>query len=233
VDDMSKIFESVPGSVVVPNSKLKPEYTLNGELTLEKTFQNKYRISATGFYTYFMNAITADKGVFNGADSIVYDGKLSQVITLVNKNKAYVAGVTAALEADMTDWMSLYASFTYTYGRILTDTTPYPLDHIPPIYGRAGFRAKYKWLRGEVFTVFNGKKKVKDYNMLGEDNFAQGTGTDLPCWAILNARIGFQPVKWFGFDLGCDNIMDLRYRQFASGISAPGRNFFVSARINW
>ena len=233
VDDIAKIFESVPGSVVVPNSKLKPEYTLNGELTIEKTFAGKFRVSATGFYTYFINAITADKGTFNGADTLTYDGTVSNVLTLVNKNKAYIAGVTAAAEADITDWLSVYASFTYTYGRIKTDTTPYPLDHISPIYGRAGFRASYKWVRGEFFSVFNGKKKVKDYNMLGEDNFGQGTGTDLPCWATLNARIGFQPVKYFGFDLGCDNLMDLRYRQFASGISAPGRNFFVTARFKW
>lgn len=233
VDDIAKIFESVPGSVVVPNSKLKPEYTLNGELTIEKTFAGKFRVNATGFYTYFINAITADKGTFNGADTVTYDGTVSNVLTVVNKNKAYIAGVTAAAEADITEWLSVYASFTYTYGRIKTDTTPYPLDHISPIYGRAGFRASYKWVRGEFFSVFNGKKKVKDYNMLGEDNFGQGTGTDLPCWVTLNARIGFQPIKYFGFELGCDNLMDLRYRQFASGISAPGRNFFVTARFKW
>jgi hemoglobin/transferrin/lactoferrin receptor protein len=233
VDDMAKIFESVPGTVVVPNSQLKPEYTLNGELTIEKTFAKRFRVSATGFYTYFINAITADKGTFNGADTLTYDGTLSNVVTLVNKNKAYIAGVTAAAEADVTDWLSVSASITYTYGRILTDSTPYPLDHISPIYGRAGFRAKYKWVRGEFFSVFNGGKKVEDYNMLGEDNFGQGTGTDLPGWFTLNVRIGFQPVKYFGFDIGCDNLMDLRYRQFASGISAPGRNFFVTAKVTW
>lgn len=233
VDDMSKIFSSVPGSVVVPNSKLKPEYTLNGELTVEKSFLGKLRISATGFYTYFINAITADKATFNGADTILYDGVPSNVTTMVNKGRAYTTGVTATAEADVTNWMSIFASFTYIYGRILTDSTPYPLDHIPPIYGRVGFKAGYKWVNGEFFTVFNGKKRKADYNMLGEDNFNQGSGTDLPGWFTLNARLGFKPVKWFGLDLGCDNIMDLRYRYFASGISAPGRNFFVKARFSW
>lgn len=233
VDDMTKIFEAVPGTVIVSNNKLQPEYTINGELTIQKTINKHYRLSATGFYTYFLNALTVDKATFNGADSIVYDGNLSRVTTLVNKQRAYIAGVTASAEADVTDWFSMFASFTYTYGRIVTDTTPYPLDHIPPIYGRAGFRAKHQWLSGEVFTVFNGKKKQKDYNMLGEDNFGQGTGTDLPGWATLNARVTIQPIKYFALTLGCDNIMDLRYRHFASGISAPGRNFFITARVNW
>lgn len=233
VDDMSKIFESVPGSVIVPNAKLKPEYTVNGEATLEKTFAERYRISATGFATYLLNAITTDVSSFNGADSINFDGTLSRVTTLVNKNRAILAGVALQAEADITDWMSVYASYTFTYGRIFTDTTLYPLDHVPPMYGRAGFRAKYKWVRGEFFSIFSGKKQVKDYNMLGEDNFGQATPNGMPGWFTLNARIGFQPVKNFGFDLGCDNLLDLRYRHFASGTSAAGRNFFVTARVNW
>lgn len=233
VDDMSKIFESVPGSVVVPNNRLKPEYTLNGELTIEKSFSDKFRLSVTGFYTYFIQAITYDKAQFNGADSILFDGVLSRVITTGNKGRAYIAGTSAGAEADLTDWMSAYANVTFTYGRILTDTVPYPLDHIPPIYGRAGFRAKHKWIRGEFFTLFNASKQVKDYNMLGEDNFGQATALGTPAWFTLNARIGFQPISYFGIDMGCDNIMDLRYRQFASGISAPGRNFFITARFNW
>ncbi|MBL0310743.1 MAG: TonB-dependent receptor [Bacteroidetes bacterium] len=233
VDDMSKVFESVQGSVVVPNSKLKPEYTLNGELTVEKSFSDKLRISATGFYTYFIQAITYDKAQFNGQDSIDYDGTLSQVITSTNEGKAYIAGVSGNIEADLTNWISLYGNVTYTYGRIVTDSVPYPLDHIPPIYGRAGFRAKHKWVRGEFFALFAAKKRLQDFNMLGEDNFKQATPNGEPAWFTLNARIGFQPHKNFGFDMGCDNIMDMRYRSFGSGFSAAGRNFFVTARFNW
>ncbi|MBS1611870.1 MAG: TonB-dependent receptor [Bacteroidetes bacterium] len=234
VDDVAKIFESAPGSVIVPNNKLKPEYTINGELTVEKRFSNVFTLYATGFYTYFFNAISTDLTTFNGQDSIDYDGTLSRVLTYVNKSRAYIAGVNVVAEAKPTSWLTLYASFCYTHGRIITDSVPYPLDHIPPIYGRLGFRTNYKWLQTEFFTLFAGKKKIKDYNMLGEDNFGQGTPPDnLPGWATLNFRVGFYPVKYFGIDLGCDNITDLKYRQFASGISAPGRNFFVSARVRW
>ncbi len=233
VDDIAKVFESVPGNVVVPNSKLKPEYTINGDLTLEKSFANKVRISVTGFGSYFINAIALDVAKFNGQDSIDYDGTLSRVLAPANKDRAYLAGVSARAEADITSWLSANASVTYTYGRIITDSVPYPLDHVPPVYGRAGFRAQYKWIRGEFFSVFCGKKATKDYNMLGEDNFGQSTANGSPAWYTLNLRVGFQPVKYFGVDLGCDNIMDLRYRQFSSGISSPGRNFFVKATFRW
>ncbi|MBS1612882.1 MAG: TonB-dependent receptor [Bacteroidetes bacterium] len=70
--------------------------------------------------------------------------------------------------------------------------------------------------------------------MDGEDIFGQGTPPDdLSGWATLNFRVGFYPVKYFGINLACDNIMDLKYRQFALGIGSAGRNFFVSIRTRW
>jgi outer membrane receptor protein involved in Fe transport len=32
--------------------------------------------------------------------------------------------------------------------------------------------------------------------------------------------------------VGLDNILDVNYRQFASNISAPGRNLVVTLRVN-
>ncbi len=39
VDDVGKIFDSEPGSVVVPNPDLKPEYALNGEIGIAKNLR--------------------------------------------------------------------------------------------------------------------------------------------------------------------------------------------------
>ena len=58
VDDLSKVFESVPGSVIVPNPNLKPEYTYNLDLSASRMWNDKISISATGFYTWYQNAIT-------------------------------------------------------------------------------------------------------------------------------------------------------------------------------
>ena len=38
MDDIGKVFDSEPGSVVVPNNDLKPEYAYGGELGLKLKF---------------------------------------------------------------------------------------------------------------------------------------------------------------------------------------------------
>jgi hemoglobin/transferrin/lactoferrin receptor protein len=76
----------------VPNEKLKPEYTVSTELTLGYTFNQFFRIEATGFYTRFLNAIVTDKYTYNGADTIVLDGKTGTVYANQNKRKADIFG---------------------------------------------------------------------------------------------------------------------------------------------
>jgi len=39
--------------------------------------------------------------------------------------------------------LNIYSTINYTYGRILTDSVPYPLDHIPPLFGKVS--VKYQW----------------------------------------------------------------------------------------
>ena len=40
IDDVGKIFDSEPGSVVVPNANLKPEYAYGGELGKTKNYKD-------------------------------------------------------------------------------------------------------------------------------------------------------------------------------------------------
>lgn len=51
VDDIGKLFESVPGNISVPNPDLTPEYAWNFEMGIIKTIPNKFRIELNGFYT--------------------------------------------------------------------------------------------------------------------------------------------------------------------------------------
>ncbi|MBL7918554.1 MAG: TonB-dependent receptor, partial [Bacteroidia bacterium] len=49
----------------------------------------------------------------------------------------------------------------------------------------------------------------------------------------LNIRLGYNITKGLRFNAACENITDNRYRVFASGINAPGRNFIVSLRYKF
>ena len=233
VDDLSKVFESVPGSVVVPNPDLGPEHTYTVDLGISKSIDNKYSIGVGGFYTWYRDAITTQPGTFNGESQIIYDGELSDVTMNVNANSAYIYGFDAHLSWDITKALSLNSTINYTYGRINTDTTDYPLDHVPPIFGKTSLNLKIKKFRGEAYAMYNGWKHLEDYNLLGEDNYPFATVDGMPSWVTFNLRGAYQLTENFAVQLGVENLLNTNYRLFASNISAPGTNVVLTVRGTW
>jgi hemoglobin/transferrin/lactoferrin receptor protein len=233
VDDLSKVFESIQGSVIVPNPNLKAEYSYNGELGISKSFKDKVTLSVLGYYTQLNNLIYTQKSQFNGQDSILYDGQLSQVISATNAGSAYIYGLEGGLSGNLTSYLSVFGTLNYTYGRLKTDSTDYPMDHIAPLFGRLGFTYTQKGFKAEFFSNFAGAKLLKNYNLVGEDNFNYATPEGMPAWYTCNVRLNYQFNKLLGMQVACENILDQNYRVFASNISAPGRNFIVTLRYNY
>ena len=233
VDDLSKVFESVPGTVIVPNPNLRPEYTYNAEVGISKRIKEEITVGGTAYYTWYRNAITTNKGTFNGQDAIMYEGVMSQVTMNVNAAEAFIYGFNAYLNVDVTDHFTIANNVTYTFGRIKTDTSNYPLDHISPLFGKTSFNLKVNKFRGEFSVLYSGAKATADYNLLGEDN--QSNSADpingyMPAWMTLNLRTAYQITQNIQFQFAIENILDRNYRVFASNISAPGRNIVLTLR---
>lgn len=230
IDDLGKVNDSKGKNrlIVVPNFDLKPEYAYNADFTIGKTFMKKVQIEATAFYTYLIDAIAMKPFIFNGEDSITYDGKLCQVQANSNSGRAYVYGLQASLLAQITTSFSISSSLTYTKGWLINDDKP--LDHTPPIYGITTFRLELNDFKAEFYVMYNGWKYKKDYNLTGEDNFETATIYGTPSWYTLNLKAAYQINPYVSIQLGVENILDVHYRVFASGISAPGRNFIFSLR---
>jgi hemoglobin/transferrin/lactoferrin receptor protein len=232
VDDLTKVFDTRTGYVVVPNKDLKPEYTYNAELNVSKTTSN-YSIGASLFYTWFRNALVVDKFKWNNASAILYQGIMSDVYATQNKSKAFVYGFNVNGSANLTPNTTLAATYTYTKGTYQNGLVEMPLDHIPPTYGRVGLKHDVKKFSAELFTVFNGWKRIEDYNLNGEDNEIYATKDGMPAWQIWNINTNYQLTKKLNFSFQIENIADLNYRYFASGISALGRNYIVQARYSF
>ncbi|MFM2190339.1 MAG: hypothetical protein RL491_725, partial [Bacteroidota bacterium] len=60
IDDLSKVFESQPGVLIVPNKDLGPEKTYNVDWSLQKFFKSGSTVSLAAFYTSFKDAIIVD-----------------------------------------------------------------------------------------------------------------------------------------------------------------------------
>ncbi len=232
VDDLTKVFDTRTDYVVVPNKDLKPEYTYNAELNVSKTTSN-YSIGASLFYTWFRNALVVDKFKWNNASSILYQGIMSDVYATQNKAKAVVYGFNVNGSANLSPNTTLAATYTYTKGTYQNGLVEMPLDHIPPTYGRVGLKHDIKKLTAELFTIFNGWKRIEDYNLNGEDNEIYATKDGMPAWQIWNINTNYQLTKKLNFSFQIENIADLNYRYFASGISALGRNYIVQARYSF
>ena len=232
VDDLTKVFDTRTGYVVVPNKALKPEYTYNAELNVSKT-TSSYSFGVSLFHTWFKNALVVDKFKWNNASAIVYQGILSDVYASQNKAKAVVYGFNLNGSANLSPNTILAATYSYTKGIYQNGVVEIPLDHIPPTYGRIGLKHHLKKYATELFTVFNGWKRMKDYNLNGEDNEIYATKDGMPGWQIWNINTSYLPNKNVSFSFQIENIADLHYRYFASGISALGRNYVLQVKYSF
>jgi hemoglobin/transferrin/lactoferrin receptor protein len=237
VDDLAKVFESVkpsntePGKLVLPNPEVRPEKTFNVDLGVTNQISEKLFLENRVFYTWFRDAIVMDAFTYNGESTTIYEGGEYEVFANQNKRRAWVKGFSSALKAHVGKFVTLSGAYNYTKGRIDNGGSEAPLDHIPPAFGRISAAMKKDIHSFEVFSNFNGWKRIDDYFLNGEDNEQYAPAKGMPSWYTINFRYDVLIAKRFDLLIGIDNIMDLQYRTFASGINAPGRNFIFRLLI--
>jgi hemoglobin/transferrin/lactoferrin receptor protein len=240
IDDLAKVFESVQGSptttgiLVVPNPDLGAEKTINGDLSITKFFGEKARLEGVLFATNFFDAIATRPSTLNGQSTTNYNGFPANVVSSQNVGEAYIYGYSVSGSFEIINNLKLTASYNYTHGRVKNENSPEtPLDHIPPTFGRIGVNYTKAKIFAELFSNFNGWKRLSNYSSSGEDNLQYATPEGMPSWYTINLRASYTLNKVFTLQAGVDNILDLQYRQFASGINSPGRNIFGTLRVSF
>ncbi len=186
--------------------------------------------------TDYTNALTVSDATYKGQPTVNYNGGVAAVKTTVNAAKAFNKGINANFTAQVTPVITVFSTITYTYGRIKEAAGKYPLDHIPPVYGKTSVVGNLKKIRAEIFALYNGEKSSKNFNLRGEDNqvySADPVKGLFPGWVTFNANCSYQFNKNFRMQLSMENITDKFYRYFASGVSAAGRNLGVTARYSF
>lgn len=228
VDDAAKIFDSEPGTVVVPNSRLKPEYSYNIDFSIIKRFDDTARLEVNTYYTWLRDAMVRRDFTFNGRDSLLYDGILSNVEAVVNAGKAYIYGFSLGLDVEISSQFSFDSNVTYTYGRdVINDE---PLRHVTPLFGRAGIRHKRDKIRVEAYTEFNATKNMTEFSPSERNKTHLYTEDGSPAWFTLNMAAYYQFNEQIQVHAEIENILDKHYRPYSSGISAPGRNVSLTLR---
>ncbi|WP_226390762.1 TonB-dependent receptor plug domain-containing protein [Penaeicola halotolerans] len=229
LDDVGKVFDSEPGNVVVPNQDLKPEYSYNAEFGISKTFEEKFKIEGTVFYSYLYNAMERRNFTFNGSDSIVYDGVNSRVQAIVNIGQAYVYGASMNFKAAFTPKWSASGAVTYTFGEDAVSNIP--LRHVTPVFGQLSVNYETDKLQVETFTQFNGPLPFDRLAPSEQNKPFLYTPDGALAWITLNIRGAYKINDNLEVNGAVENILDQHYRPYSSGLSAPGRNFILSARV--
>lgn len=229
VDDVGKVFESASGVVVVPNNKLGPEYSYTLETGVGASLAGGFSFSMVGYYSWLVDAHVRGNFQYNGQDSILYDGVLSQVVANVNAGKAYIAGVTASFGVDILSQLSLSSTITYTAGRDRTNDIP--LRHAPPLFGRGAVTWRGSAYKVEAYAIFNGWRHFKDLPPEEQAKTAIYSRLGTPGWTTINLKGSYQLLEYIQITAGVENIFDVHYRTYSSGISAPGRNLIGALHL--
>lgn len=236
IDDLGKLFDPFTGGVVVPNASVGPEQSYSVDLQWEQEIHPALHIETDLFYSRINNLLRRLPYEFEGQDSISFEGVQSQVLANQNSASAVITGFTTQVKWQINSQLSFRKSLAYTYGRDLDGDTP--LGHIPPLFGQAELQWKKGAFKGRLSYFYNLEKGLDQYSPFSEDKPEEATEDGTPFWDRWDMGLHYQLAMGdsgnkLSFTFFCENIFDLHYRPFSSGISAPGRNFKLGASYHF
>lgn len=233
VDDTGKVFDSEPGSVVVPNDDLDPEYAYSGELGLKLNFDKVVIFDMATYYTYLDNALVRRDGTLNGESQIIYDGELSNVQSMQNASKSWIYGFEVGAQVNFSDAFKLTSQYNIIGGTEETDGVEVPVRHVVPNFGNTHLVWQKNKVKVDGFVNYNNalsfdqlapSEAEKDYIYALDQNGKPYS----PSWYTLNLRTQYEIGDAVVVSAALENITDQRYKTYSSGIAAPGRNLIVS-----
>jgi hemoglobin/transferrin/lactoferrin receptor protein len=240
IDDIGKVFESEPGSLVVPNADLKPEYAWNAEIGTSRTFGSYLKTDVSAYYTFLDNALVRRNFRLNGQDSLFYEGEMSRVQAIQNAANAYVYGLQAGIEIYLGGGAGLRSTFNHTKGREQSGDSLvyYPLSHTTPAFGSTHLTYERRKLKLDLYAEYNSRMMYSDLALSERNNsypYAKdGDGLPFtPGWYTLNFKMAFFASSHLSVNAGIENITDRLYRTYGSGISAPGRNYMAALKVKF
>ena len=239
IDDIGKVFDSEPGSVVIPNPNLKSEYVYSAELGIMKVISNQLKIELVGFYAYLDNALVRRDFSLNGRDSIFYDGTFSKVEAIQNAAFAYNWGLQFGIDYQIINDFKFISKANYQKGEEEDDFgNKVPLRHTAPWYGTTRLIYSYQNYTLILYADYNGEISHDQLAPSEREKTAiyaldENGNPYSPAWFTLNFKAGVKLGNDFIINVSVENIFDKRYRTYSSGISAPGRNFITSLKYNF
>jgi hemoglobin/transferrin/lactoferrin receptor protein len=239
VDDIGKIFENIDDVLMVPNVNLSGEYAYNAEVNIAKKIGENFQIDFTGFYTYLDRALVRRAFSLDGEEVVEIDGIERRVFAVQNAAFATVYGFNSGFEWVLPLGFKLTSRYNYQLGNEEMESGEISRSrHAAPAFGVTRLNFTKANLQLQVFAMYSAAVSFDNLNF---EERAKPTiyATDengnpfSPSWFTLNFKSSYRFNKHFEATAGVENIFDLRYRPYSSGLVAPGRNFIFSLRAGF
>lgn len=233
IDDAAKVFDSEPGSVIVPNPDLSPEYASTFETGIKWNPASNFAIDFTLFYTRLFNAMVRRNGQLNGQDSILYDGLMSRVLTITNASWANIGGVSSQVCYSPYSFLTFKGGINWQTG---IDSDNLPVRHVAPLFSNFHIELKKQRFLVDFYLLMNGKMSHEKL-ALDEREKTHMYATDIngnsysPAWYTINLKGKYTLSDKIDLGAGVENLLNVRYRPYSSGIVAPGFNLILSMNV--
>ena len=229
---MNSGYASIPQSTTSSNDQLEPEHAYGGELGLTINFDNTVLLDFSTFYTYLNNAMIRDYFTLDGQSQILYDGELSTIQAVQNSSEATIYGFEAGLRAQFTKSLELTSQFNISQGAQKNSAgIETPVRHVAPAFGDVHVLYRGGKITLDGYINYNFDMESKDISnelsshLFAKDEFGEAYA---PSWLTFNLRTQYQYSKTISLMGAIENISNVGYRPYASGISAPGTNLIFA-----
>jgi len=237
---VTELYQNVSsgGIIYLPNPNLTPEQDFNGEINVERHW-NDGRVRLTAFYERTNNAIISQSNLVTSAG-----GSQSVQTSISNVQAIRMQGIEAAADKDdvLIRRLQLFGSVTYVDSRILSDPTwagNNPLTGLPDTATgkrvpyvpnwRAKFGFTYRWQDNWAWTVA-ARYSGKQYSTLDNSDIVSHVYGAFDNYFVVDTKLHYEATKTFSFDAGIDNLFNEQYFLFHP---FPGRTYVLAAKAKF
>ncbi|MCB1584402.1 MAG: TonB-dependent receptor [Xanthomonadales bacterium] len=216
--DLGQVGERAGNRFNIINPNLEPESVISFDLGL-KHAGNGWQGELVAFVSRYQDVIASIE-----TGEVTNEGQ--HIVQSQNINDVKIYGVEGDLNYYFEQGGHLFANLTITRGTEDTDNGEGPADRIPPAFGVLGYQQELneRWkMRSQVrYAATQDRLSARDLTDPRINPF--GTGG----FVVYDTHFTWQHSINSQVRLGVENIFDKKYREHASGLDAPGRNYHVS-----
>lgn len=231
LSDLTRFDIARSGEQEIPAFGLKPESFLSPEVGVKLAYE-RFAAEVAYFYTFMDELIVR---VPTGATTA--NGDL--IVNKENSGQGYVHGVELSGSVKLhRDW-SVWANFTWMRGELDApavaggeDVTE-PVSRLMPTTVNAGLRWTHP--KGRVWTEFATTFAEKQDRLASNDirDTQRIPVGGTPGYGVYHLRVGYRPCPKATISAALENLTNEDYRIHGSGVNEPGRNFVLTAELQF